>query len=329
MNPPRPRRIGIIGYDGVNAIDLTGPAEAFVSANDCGASGAPYEVVVIGLDRRTFRTDSGVRILAAETLGRARGIDTLVIPGGSGLRREAANRAVSAWVRQRAPSVRRIASVCTGIYGLAATGLLDGRKVTTHWRFAADVAKRFPALRVERDAIFIRDGKFYTSAGVTAGIDLSLALIEEDHGPKVALNVARELVMYLKRPGGQEQFSEPLQFQHQASERFSDLAAWITGHLDGDLSNETLARRVNLCPRHFSRAFKGAFSKSPAAFVEEVRIGEASRRLGSSHDTIDRIARSVGFSNPDTFRRSFERRFRVNPSAYRRRFPQAPSPATH
>jgi transcriptional regulator GlxA family with amidase domain len=203
---------------------------------------------------------------------------------------------------------------------LAPTGLLDGRRVTTHWRFADDVAARFPALKVDRNALFIRDGAFYTSAGITAGIDLALALIEEDHGAHIALSVARELVVYLKRPGGQEQYSEPLQFQVQSSDRLSDLIPWISSHLRRDLSVEILARRANLCVRHFSRRFRKVFGLPPAEFVQNVRLDEARQRLSSRNNSVRIIADSVGFSSADSFRRAFERRFGVSPTTYRGRF---------
>jgi transcriptional regulator GlxA family with amidase domain len=227
-------------------------------------------------------------------------------------------------LKSQAGGIRRIASVCTGVYGLAATGLLDGRQVTTHWRFTRDVARRFPNIKVNPDALFLKDGPFYTSAGVTAGIDLSLALIEEDYGPGVALSVARELVMYLKRPGGQEQYSEPLQFQIQSTDRFADLAAWMMRHLHQDLSVEVLADKACLCPRHFSRRFKEVFGTTPALYVEGLRLNEARRRLTLPNQTIESIAASVGFKSADVFRRAFERRFGVTPSGYRIRF--APYP---
>lgn len=195
-----------------------------------------YEVLTIGLTNKAFVAESGVVFKPHVTLHTAPALDTLIIPGGNGLRKAETNVKVVAWLKSLAGRIRRIASVCTGIYGLAPTGLLDGRLVTTHWRFTRDVAMRFPKLRVESNALFLRDGPFYTSAGITAGIDLSLALIEEDYGPQVALSVARELVVYLKRPGGQEQYSEPLQFQIQSTDRFADLAGWIPGHLSQNLS---------------------------------------------------------------------------------------------
>jgi transcriptional regulator GlxA family with amidase domain len=212
--------------------------------------------------------------------------------------------------------------VCTGIYGLAQTGLLDNRTVVTHWRWAQDVARRFPSLRVDSDALFRKDGKYYTAAGVTAGIDLALALIEEDFGPRVALGVARELVVFLKRPGGQAQFSEPLQFQSESADAFGDLVSWMRGHLRADLTVEALAKRACLCPRHFARRFKNAFGQAPATFVEDLRLSEARRRLGDSSAAVKSIASSVGFRSADAFRHAFQRRFKISPTHYRHRFAQ-------
>jgi len=227
---------------------------------------------------------------------------------------------VSAFIKKRASQTRRIVSICTGIYGLAATGLLAGRKVTTHWRFAPDVARRFPDLRIFDNAIFVKDGPFYTSAGVTAGIDLSLFLIEEDYGSRAALAVARELVVYLKRSGGQEQYSEPLQFQTQSVSRLSELTTWMLSHLNDDLSVEALAAKACLCPRHFSRRFKIEFGTTPADFAERLRLDEARRRLSLVDNSVENVGTSVGFKSADAFRRAFERRLGVNPSDYRRRF---------
>jgi len=202
-----PKRIGVVGFDGVMALDLVGPSEAFTAAvvDERNGSRQPcYEVVILGLSSRAFAAESGIVFAPHHTLESAPALDTLIIPGGSGLRDTRINDRVCAWLKRHARHIRRIASVCTGIYGLAPTGLLNGRRVTTHWRFAEDVAARFPALKLDRNALFVRDGALYTSAGITAGIDLALALIEEDHGAQVALSVARELVVYFKRPGGQE-----------------------------------------------------------------------------------------------------------------------------
>src|SRR5262249_24772298 len=254
----KPLRVGFLGFDGVMALDLVGPIDAFKTAGvdeGDGQAGALYQVVIIGLRQRPFKSESGIVFVPDRTIEDAPTLDTLIIPGGVGLRRPDTLKKVSDWLRRRANKIRRIATVCTGTYGLAASGLLDGQRVTTHWRHARDLARRFPELHVDPNALYLKSGKFYTCAGITAGIDLSLALIEEDFGPRVALSVARELVVYLKRPGGQEQFSEPLQFQTQSRDRFADLAAWIKGHLREDLSAEALAERANLSARHFTRRF--------------------------------------------------------------------------
>jgi transcriptional regulator GlxA family with amidase domain len=317
------KRIGLLGFDGVMALDLVGPVDAFTSAEIEEPNGQPsrcYEVVIIGFSDKSFVSESGVVFKPHKTMSNAPALDTLILPGGKGLRVPETQARVAEWIKNRINRIRRVATVCTGAYGLAATGLLDGRCVTTHWRYALDLARRFPKLKVNPNALYLKDGKFYTGAGITAGIDLSLALIEEDFGPRVALAVARELVVYLKRPGGQEQFSEPLRFQVRSSDRFAELAAWIQGHLQQDLSAETLANRACLSPRHFSRRFKDAFGSPPAAFVEGLRLSEARERLTLPDQTIESVADSVGFKSADAFRRAFERRFGIAPSNYRKNF---------
>ena len=323
MKLMKPKRIGFLGYDGVQALDLVGPLEAFMSARAEHSNGdgeVMYETVVIGLTNKAFSAETGVVLNPHTAIEKAPPLDTLIIPGGRSLRSGSTSSAISSWVKQHANRIRRIASVCTGVYALALSGLLDGRTVSTHWRFARDLANRFPALNVDSNALFIKDGKFYTSAGITAGIDLALALIEEDCGRRVAVSVARELVVYLKRPGGQEQFSEPLQFQTQATDSFADLALWARAHLNRDLSVEALAKRACLCPRHFSRRFKQTFGVTPVAYVETLRLNEARRRLAEHNMTVEGVGASVGFKSGKAFRKAFERRFGVNPSSYRRRF---------
>ncbi len=325
-----PRRIGFLAFDGLQAVDLVGPADAFGSdaLHDGGASGttpasSPYQCVVIGLTGKRFTTSAGLRMEASVVAATARvRLDTLIVPGGEGLRRPGIAEAAAAWILAHAAGLRRIASVCTGIYGLAPNGLLDGRRVTTHWSAAADIARRYPKLRVEADALFMRSGKFYTAAGITAGIDLALALLEEDLGATAALAVAREMVVYFKRPGGQSQFSEPLQFQLESCDRFRDLAAWIHSHLSTDLSADRLASRACLSVRQFSRAFKQEFGTTPAVFVERARMAAASNRLSASlrATNVEAIARSVGYASADVFQRAFQRRFGVPPSTYRRHF---------
>jgi transcriptional regulator GlxA family with amidase domain len=319
----KPIRVGLLGYDGVQALDLIGPSDAFSVATIEGEdrqSHAGYEVVILGLTGKPFVSESGILFQPHKTLRDAPSLDTLIIPGGKGARLGKSGETIASWITTNARKIRRIASVCTGIYALARTGLLDGRRVTTHWRFANDLAKRFPKLDVDHNALFLKDGPFYTSGGITASVDLTLALIEEDYGPRVALSVARELVVFLKRPGGQKQYSEPLEFQISSTDRFAELASWMLAHLRHDLSLEILSKRACLSPRHFTRRFKDVFGGTPAAFVENLRLDEARRRLTERTQTIENVAASVGFNSDDAFRRAFQRRFGVKPSSYRNRF---------
>ncbi len=318
-----PKHIVIVGYNDITSLDLSGPLEAFSHAFVEDSKGKPqrcYRVTIAALGAKTFCSESGLRMTASCFLSSLRHLDTLLIPGGKGMRLSNSGAKLANWISRHGSGIRRIASVCTGIYGVAPTGLLNGRHATTHWKFAADLATRYPELKIDANALYVRDGKFYTSAGITAGIDLSLALIEEDYGSQVALAVARELVVYVKRPGGQEQFSEPLKFQVASTSPFADLAAWMLGHLDRDLSVEALADRVNLCPRQFSRRFKSEFDSTPAAFVQRLRLDEARKRLPAPAGTVESVANSVGFHDPDSFRRAFVQRYGVAPQQYRSRF---------
>jgi transcriptional regulator GlxA family with amidase domain len=317
----KPKQIGFLGFEGVAALDLVGVQDAFFIAGggQWRKASDRYVTRIVGLSRRPFRSESGLRLAPDTTLDDAPALDTIVVPGGLGLRQDRANAAIAEWLRSR-KGARRIVSVCTGLYGLAASGLLDGRRATTHWRHAADAQRRFPKVRVEPDAIFIRDGRFYSSAGMTAGIDLALALIEEDYGPALALAVARQMVVYMKRSGGQLQYSEPLRFQTRAGDRFGDLVARIVGDLSADWSVEAMAERAGLSVRQFARRFQAAFGASPAAYVERLRLDEARRRLAAGGDKLAGVAHAVGFSSDDAFRRAFERRFGVTPGAYRDRF---------
>jgi transcriptional regulator GlxA family with amidase domain len=317
-----PLRIGFLGFDGVMAFDLVAPIEAFTLAgvDEADEPEKLYETVIIGVNDRPFQTESGVVFLPKKTIANVPQLDTLFIPGGYGHQDLETQSTVARWINERAGEIRRIATVRTGTYALAASGLLKGRRVTTHWRYAKELARTFPELHVNANALFLKDGKFYTCAGTTAGIDLSLALIEEDFGSRVALSVAKELVVYLKRSGGEQQFSEPLRFQTQSHDRFGDLAAWIKGHLRSDLTVEALASRTNLSSRHFLRRFKAIFGATPAEFVENVRLSEACDRLMLPDQTVDGVAYSVGFRSADGFRRAFERRYGLQPRSYRKHF---------
>jgi transcriptional regulator GlxA family with amidase domain len=242
-----------------------------------------------------------------------------MVPGGPGVDAAAGDTALVDWVRQRTKKARRVASVCTGAFLLAASGALDGRRAVTHWSYCAELARRFPAVRVESDPIFVRDGSVWTSAGVTAGIDLALALVEEDLGRTVALAVARYLVVFLKRPGGQAQFSETLSMQ-SAEDEFGALHEWINKHLSDDLSLGVLAEQAGMSERSFSRHYAEATGVTPARAIERLRVEAARRLLSESRLPVKRISQRCGFGSEETMRRSFQRMLSATPNDYRARF---------
>ena len=317
------KRIGFLGFDGLASLDLTGPLDAFAAAqadDSVDQARARYEVTIIGVGSKSFSSESGVGFRANHTLRNAPPLDTVVVPGGSGVRNPETLRTISGWLQSRASDTRRVVAVCSGVYPVAASGLLDGRRVTTHWRYTRDLARQFPHLRVSATASFLKDGPFYTCGGGTAAIEMSLGLIDEDHGTQLALSVARELVMRLRPPGDDESAVDPSQYQSGPMERLAELPAWISAHLCDDLSVEVLADRAGVCPRHFSRLFKQVFNSTPADFVEQVRLGDARRRLLIPRNSVEGVAAAVGFKSTDAFRRAFERRLGVTPSAFRKRF---------
>lgn len=326
----RTRSIALLGYDGLTALDLVGPAEVFTTANAVLARGnaravPAYSVRVVGLDGARFTAESGLSMTADVPCAELGHCDTLIVPGGRGLREPERLARAAEWLRRRKRGFRRLASVCTGAYALAEAGLLDGASATTHWRHAPDFSRRYPAIGVVVDALYLRHGRIYTSAGVTAGIDLCLALVEEDHGSACALAVARELVVHLKRAGGQNQYSERLASQHTEDARLADLCAWIQQHLDAPLDLERLAEQAHCSTRQLSRRFRRAFGVSPAAYVEQLRVEEASQLLMAGPQSLLRTARAVGFRSVDVFRRAFERHYGVTPAEYRARFRSPPS----
>lgn len=312
--------VGMLAYSEVQALDLVGPLDVFGAANARRTSNPPYRLFIIGLDRNVVCAENGLSIVPAHTIDDAPQLDTLIIPGGRGSRRVDTDRRLLAWIRQRAPTTRRVASVCTGAYILAATGLLDGRRVTTHWRFAGDLARRYPALRVDSDRLFLRDGRFATSGGLSAGMDLALALVEEDLGAAPALAAARELVIYLKRPGKQTQFSAPLAAQIRGTSRLSVLVDWLLEHLGERLTLERMAAKSAMSVRHFRRLFVETFGVSPARFVERLRLEQACMLLTQGRDSMGRIAKISGFNSSDAFGRAFRIRYGVSPGEYRERF---------
>ena len=315
-----PRRVGIIGYDGVNSLDLTGPLETLAAArNGIGPQAQPcYRVTLIGLNGKTFVSQSQVAFQTESTLLKTGDLDTVIIPGGLGMGSNDTRRRIAEWIAANIHRVRRIVCVCNGVYPLAQSGLLDGRKVATHWRLAQDLAIRFPKLRVDATSSFLQDGPFYTCGAGTAAMEMTLALIEEDYGSRVALSVARELVVRLRPAGQNESVMDPSQFECVPTDRLAELPAWIAAHLNDNLSVDVLAARACLCPRHFSRLFKRFFNATPATFVERIRLDEASRCLSTSRHSIAGVASAVGFASADTFRRAFERRHGLSPVAYRR-----------
>lgn len=306
-----PKLVGLIGLDGTSSFDLLGSLEAFAAARTAGGQQC-YETIIIGTEGKTFVSSSGAVIKARQTMKAAPPLDTIVIPGGTGLRDTEAARKLSAWLSERAQSTRRIAAISAGIYPLASTGLLNGRTVTTHWRLAPDVARAFPAVAISNAVSFVKSDAFYTCGGGVAGVEMSLALIEEDYGGKTALAVARELSIDLPQPGAQ-QIARP-QPQSGPAERLAELPTWITGRLHRELTVEVLAERACLSPRHFYRLFKETFNRTPAAFIEELRIREAHRRLAAKRENVEAVASSVGFKSPAVFRRAFGRLVGVSPS---------------
>ena len=246
--------------------------------------------------------------------------DTLVVAGGPGARRAIGDPAIIDWITRASHRARRTTSICTGSYLLAAAGLLDGRRATTHWEYCEALAELYPAVRLDPDPVFVRDGDVWTSAGVTAGMDLALALVEDDLGPEVALTVAQLLVVFLKRPGGQSQFSGALSVQQASRPALRELQAWIAGHLDEDLSVAALAGRAHLSERSFARAFRAEVGKTPAVYVETLRVERARALLEDGATSLEAVSRASGFSSAEVLRRAFHRRLGVGPAAYRERF---------
>ena len=236
--------------------------------------------------------------------------------GGRGIRRPEVSDKVAAWILKRVNDTRRIGAVCTGVYGVAPTGLLNGREVTTHWRFARDLARRFPRLRLDHRKPFVQDGPYYTTTGLNGGVNLSLAMIQEDYGPYVAQSVEEELTLRLTKEDQEELPADPAPLNNHPIDRFSDLVAWVIRNLHADLSVEVLARRTCMCPSHFSKVFKSVFGEPPSDFVQNLRLNEARRRLSKRQKTLRTVAASVGFSSPDSFHRAFERKFGSRPSSY-------------
>jgi transcriptional regulator GlxA family with amidase domain len=321
------RRIVFVGAPGTEMLDLVGPLQVFARASEMFARQNPgipplYSVEVISAStHRSLLTNCGVRITAHKTYREVRGkIDTLLVAGGSAIENDEVNLQVVRWLRKISTRIRRIGSVCTGAMLLARAGLLDGRRATTHWNWCEVLMRRAPRTDVDPDPIFVRDENVYTSAGVTAGMDLALALVEEDHGSKLALQVARNLVLYLRRPGGQSQFSAALSLQSTDRKPLRELEAWVLDNLSKPITVSVLAQRVAMSPRNFARVFIKEMKTTPAKFVERLRVETARRRLEESQNSMETIASECGFGNVNSMRNVFQRTLKIPPGQYRRHF---------
>jgi transcriptional regulator GlxA family with amidase domain len=321
VTKPARKSVAIVVPPNAQSLDVSGPLDAFLEANRHSSGGALYEVRLVATGAsRTIKAGGLSLVTDSSIFDDVRSIDTMLVAGTPDYAVAYASADFHAWLRRRAPKTRRYGSVCTGAFFLGAAGLLDGRNATTHWQHAAELAERFPAAKVVPDQIYVQDGGLYTSAGVTAGIDLALKLIEDDHGRDLALTVARRLVVFLKRPGGQSQFSAHLAAQIADEGKIRSLQHWILDHLSLDLTLDSLANRVAMSVRNFTRVFQGETGTTPADFVEMARVDAARRLLEESETPLQRVASRCGFASPDTMRRTFLRRIGTGPSDYRERF---------
>jgi transcriptional regulator GlxA family with amidase domain len=324
-NSATPRRIAVVTYPGVQSLDVAGPLEVFAGAQrllEAGARRDPgYELCTLSRDGQPLPTSCGLTLTPDFSLPNAPArIDTLIVAGGSGHEQACADRTLIDWIATAAAIARRTASVCTGAFLLAQAGLLDGRRASTHWAFADDLQRRHPQVHVDAEPIFVRDGPVWSSAGVTAGMDLALALVEEDLDRDSALTIARHLVLFLRRPGNQSQFSATLAAQQAARQPLREIQRMVLEDVAGDHSVEAMAARAHMSPRHFARAFRAETGITPARHVERVRLEAARRRLEDTSEPVAAIAAGCGFGTAETMRRAFLRTLQVGPAEYRRRF---------
>jgi transcriptional regulator GlxA family with amidase domain len=316
-------QVAMLAFDGVNLLDVAGPLQAFAGVERLGTCTSPYEITLISERGGPIQTSAGVPLLTEPLISAEdRRIDTLIIPGGSPNGAPATPPVLVDFIRRKSKSVERVCSVCTGAFMLAESGLLDGRRAATHWGWADHFRARYPRVRLDSDAIFVREGRIWSSAGVTAGIDLTLALIQQDLGHAVSIGVARQLVVFLKRPGGQSQYSAPLASQAAASPAFAELHAWMAGRLKEDLRVERLAEHCGMSTRTFARTYAAQVGATPARTLETMRLEAARRALEDGVASLKRVAVDVGYGDEQNLRRAFLRRLGVTPLEYRARFSQ-------
>lgn len=317
----KPKTIVLLALPGVQLLDVAGPLDVFAEAN-VQIGYVAYRLIVAATKPGPIRSSSGVRLMPDRITDHDpdEAIDTLLVAGCPNAAEVPADRAAIGWVRRRAPKARRFGSVCSGAFYLAAAGLLDGRRVTTHWAVADKLAEKFPSVAVDKDAIYVTDGKLRTAAGVTAGLDLALALVEEDLGRETATKVASQLVMFFKRPGGQMQFTRKSEMVPAGRAALQELQRWIAANPGLDHSVANLAMRIDLSPRHFARLFRAEVGITPATWVEEARVNAARRLLELGHEAPKQVAKHCGFADADTLRRAFVRHVGVTPAEYRKRF---------
>jgi transcriptional regulator GlxA family with amidase domain len=337
----------ILVHPGVQSLDVTGPLEVFSGAQQLlearprrmpagqplaeakrgGGIDRGYTTTVVSLDGAPVATSSGLTIVPHTDLHHAPArVDTLLVAGGFGAELACADPALIEWIAACAQTTRRVASVCTGAFLLAAAGVLDGHRATTHWAAAAELARRYPEVAVDPEPIFVRDGRVWTSAGVTAGMDLALALVEEDLDRDAALTIARHLVLFLRRPGNQSQFSATLATRAPARHGLREVQRYAVENLAADLTVEALAQLAHMSPRHFARSFRAEVGLTPARYVERLRLEAARRRLEESEEPVAAVALACGFGTAETMRRGFLRTLGVGPAEYRRRFHTAAVP---
>ncbi|MEM1255067.1 MAG: helix-turn-helix domain-containing protein [Cyanobacteria bacterium P01_H01_bin.21] len=321
MLQKEPYRVALIAFDGVHSLDISGPWEVFDTANRMIGRKPGYALQLLGAPSRQVTSSAKLRWVCDARLANYRQpIHTLLVCGGDGIYEACQSKSFVQSIQRLAKISDRIGSICTGAFALAAAGLLDGRKATTHWSACGRLASEYPSIQVDCDSIYVRDEQFYTSAGVTAGIDMALAIVEQDYGHTVATQVAQDLVVFLRRPGGQSQFSVASRRQEIQDASIRELQLWMVEHPEADLSVAALARHVRMSERNFSRVFTAEVGTSPGKYVQQLRIEIARQYLEQTKRSIDAIAHACGFGNELSMRRSFQKVLGINPSEYRKRF---------